>query len=353
MKNIRKIFILGGANLFAKTTIKHALDLGYAVKAVDLIRPSELEGVENLEFLLEDFFDLTDAEAIRLMEDCDSFIYAGGVSDLSVPRKPAGKFFYERNVLPTGRVVRLARKAGIKNFLLLGDYKTEIAEKNESLRKNAYHKEPYIQTRFMQEAIANFEGEPLMNVSVLRPGVVIGKANKSIMEAHIDLVKANKKIPVTDGVIPIISAEALARAAIYALELEGDKKTYAVATSKISYREIYEIILEAMDKVDEKSLVEKGFVDLLPAYEKDAKVTNDKGLEHGISQVNMLRSMTMDLSFKSDFDLGDEDLREKLRGMIDLYLKGTPVRTNKEGQNPQDMKIENPTQKRNENIDEN
>ena len=67
----------------------------------------------------------------------------------------------------------------------------------------------------------------------------------------------------------------------------------------------------------------------------------------------MLRSMTMDLSFKSDFDLGDEDLREKLRGMIDLYLKGTPVRTNKEGQNPQDMKIENPTQKRNENIDEN
>lgn len=348
MKNIRKIFILGGANLFAKTTIKHALDLGYLVKAVDLIRPSDLEGVENLEFLLEDFFPLSDNEAIRLMEDCDSFIYAGGVSDLSVPRRPAGKFFYERNVLPTGRVARLARKAGIKNFLLLGDYKTELAEKNESLRKNAYHKEPYITTRFMQEAIANFEGEPLMNVSVLRPGVIIGKANKSILEAHIDLVKNNKKIPVTKGVIPIISAEALAKAAIYALELEGDKKTYAVATSKISYREIYETIIEVMEKTGEKTLVDKTFEDLLPAYEKDAKITYKKGLEHGISQVNILRSMTMDLSFKSDFDLGEEDLTEKLKEMINLYLKGTPVKTHGQKQEAEDKKIENPAEKREE-----
>lgn len=330
MKNVRKIFILGGANLFAKTTIKYALDLGYFVKAVDLIRPSDLENLDNLDFILQDFFALSDSEAISLMEDCDSFIYAGGVSDLSVPRKPAGKFFYERNVLPTGRVARLARRAGIKNFLLLGDYKTEIAEKNETLRKNGYHKEPYIQTRFMQEAIAYFEGEPLMNVSVLRPGVVVGKANKSILEAHIDLVKANKEIPVTEGIIPIISAEALAKSAIYALELEGNKKSYAVATSKISYKEIYEKIIEVMEKSDEKTLVEKTYEDLERAYEKDMEITEKKGLEHGISQVNMLRAMTMDLSFKSDFDLGEEDLSEKLTQMINLYLKGTPVKTNNE-----------------------
>lgn len=330
MKNVRKIFILGGANLFAKTTIKYALELGYAVKAVDLIRPSDLEGLTNLEFFLQDFFSLSDSEAIKLMDDCDSFIYAGGVSDLSVPRKPAGKFFYERNVLPTGRVARLARRAGIKNFLLLGDYKTELAEKNISLRENGYHKEPYIQTRFMQEAIANFEAEPLMNVSVLRPGVVIGKANKSILEAHIDLVKANAKIPVTKGVIPIISADALAKAAIYALELEGDKKTYVVATSKISYKEIYEKIIEVMEKTGEKTLVEKTFDDLFPAYEKDMKITDNKGLEHGISQVNMLRTMTMDLSLKSDFDLGEEDLTENLTEMINLYLKGTPVKAEKQ-----------------------
>lgn len=326
MNNIRKIFILGGANLFAKTTIKYALEKGYGVRAVDLIRPSDLENVENLEFLLEDFFVLADSDAIKLMEGCDSFIYAGGVDDLTVPRKPAGKFFYERNVLPTGRVARLAKKAGIRNFLVLGDYKMEFAEKNEELRKNNFHKEPYIRTRFMQEAIAFYEAEPLMNVSVLRSGLIIGKANKSIIEALVDLVRANKNIPVTNGKLPIISAEALSEAAIYALELENDKRTYAVATSSISYREIFEKILASMEKTSDKKLEDKSFDDLTEAYEKDAKVTEKKGLEHGISQVNMLRMMTMDLSLESDFDIRDEKVYDKLDEMIDLYVKGIPVK---------------------------
>lgn len=341
MKNVRKIFILGGANLFAKTTINHALDLGYGVKAVDLIKPKEFEGVNNLEFLLADFFALSDDKAISLMEDCDSFIYAGGVSDLTVPRKPAGKFFYERNVLPTGRVARLARRAGIKNFLVLGDFRTEIAEKNETLRKNAYHKEPYIQARFMQEMIANFESEPFMNVSVLRPGMIIGKTDKSILGALINLVRVNQNIPVTSGLIPLISAESLARAAIYALELEGDKKTYALSTSKISYKDLFSLIIEVLGK--EKTLVDKTFEDLLPAYERDAKITENRGLEHGISQVNMLRAMTMDLSFKSDFDLGQEDLEDGIRGMIKFYLRQEEKRLEEESESA--YIIENPANK--------
>ena len=60
------------------------------------------------------------------------------------------------------------------------------------------------------------------------------------------------------------------------------------------------------------------------------KITDNKGLEHGISQVNMLRTMTMDLSLKSDFDLGEEDLTENLTEMINLYLKGTPVKAKKQ-----------------------
>ena len=345
MKNVRKIFILGGANLFGKTTISHALGLGYTVKAVDLIKPREFENTKNLEFILADFFALSDGEAISLMEDCDSFIYAGGVSDLTVPRKPAGKFFYEKNVLPTGRVARLAKKAGIKNFLLLGDYRTEIGEKNEILRKNAYHKEPYIQTRLMQEMIANFEGEPFMNVSVLRPGLVIGKTDKSILGALINLASVNDKIPVTAGVIPLISAESLAKAAIYALELEGDKKTYAVSTSKISYRDLFKLIIEVMGETDEKTLVDKTFEDLLPAYERDAKLTEKRGLEHGISQVNMLRAMTMDLSFKSDFDLGQEDLKEDIREMIKFFLsEDQEMLEDEKYSEPKDI-IENPANK--------
>ncbi|WP_311530977.1 NAD(P)-dependent oxidoreductase [uncultured Anaerococcus sp.] len=326
MKNIRKIFILGGANLFARELIKYGLDQGYKIKAVDLIKSSDIEENENLEYVLADFFALGDKQAMEMIGDCDSFVYAGGIDDLVVPRKPAGKFFYERNVLPTGRIARLAKKAGIRNFLLLGDYRSEIAEKNQILRKNNYHHEPYIETRLMQESIAIFEGDGLMNVSILRPGLIVGKSNKNSLAAHIDLVRANTTIPVTEGVIPIISAKALAQGAIFALELENHKKTYALATGNISYKDLYEKILEIMKKTDGKSLVSRTFDDLLEAYEEDQKITERKNLEHGISQVNMLRAMTMDLSLKGDFDLGDEDLEEEIGKMIDLYLNGSPVK---------------------------
>ena len=215
----------------------------------------------------------------------------------------------------------------------------------EVLRKNAYHKEPYIQTRLMQEMIANFEGEPFMNVSVLRPGLVIGKTDKSILGALINLASVNDKIPVTAGVIPLISAESLAKAAIYALELEGDKKTYAVSTSKISYRDLFKLIIEVMGETDEKTLVDKTFEDLLPAYERDAKLTEKRGLEHGISQVNMLRGMTMDLSFKSDFDLGKEDLKEDIREMIKFFLsEDQEMLEDEKYSEPKDI-IENPANK--------
>ena len=81
-----------------------------------------------------------------------------------------------------------------------------------------------------------------------------------------------------------------------------------------------------MERTSEKKLEDKSFDDLVEAYEKDAKVTEKKGLEHGINQVNMLRMMTMDLSLESDFDIGDEEVLEKLDEMIDLYVKGIPVK---------------------------
>ena len=90
-----------------------------------------------------------------------------------------------------------------------------------------------------------------------------------------------------------------------------------------------------MEKTSEKKLLDQSFDDLLKSYEKDTKTTEKKGLEHGISQVNMLRMMTMDLSLKSDLDLKDENINEKLDEMIDLYVKGIPakIEENRQGAN--------------------
>ena len=59
----------------------------------------------------------------------------------------------------------------------------------------------------------------------------------------------------------------------------------------------------------------------------------------------MLRAMTMDLSFKSDFDLGQEDLREEIREMIKFYLKEEERRLEEEINSESANIIENPANK--------
>lgn len=314
MRNIRKIFILGGAGLFGSELIKYALEEGYQIRALDLIRPDDIGDDENLDYIIEDFFKLSDREAIDLLEDCDSFVYAGGVDDLTVPRAPASRFFYEKNTLATGRVARLARKAGVKNFLLLSDYRLDFAENSPLLRKENYHHEPYIETRLMQELVAFYEGDGLMNVSSLRPGVIVGITKRSALGVHLNLVKNLKDVPVTGGSFPLISARSLAKAAILALELEGHRRTYKLATSHMTYKELYELIARALGT--SKNFIDKSFDDLYEAYREDEKLARKKGLDHGIGQVNMLRTMCMDMSMDSDFDLEKEDLSEEIMKMV-------------------------------------
>lgn len=56
----------------------------------------------------------------------------------------------------------------------------------------------------------------------------------------------------------------------------------------------------------------------------------------------MLRAMTMDLSFKSDFDLGKEDLNDNLKEMIKFYLNEDQELTEDEKYNEAENIIENP-----------
>ena len=80
MENLNKIFVLGGAGFLGYHTIKEATNRGYSVKTVDIVElPENLQFKEkdNVEFIIQNFFDLNDEEIISLISGCDGFVYAG------------------------------------------------------------------------------------------------------------------------------------------------------------------------------------------------------------------------------------------------------------------------------------
>lgn len=326
MEALNKIFILGGGGLLGYNTILEALRRGYRVKVVDTIElPDNLKFKEdkNIEYIVTDFFSLSDEEIIALLSDCDSFVYASGVDERVVFPKPARKFFYEKNVLTTERAARLARNAGVKNFVLFSSYTSEFAEKNQELRNNGYQYEPYVETRLLQEKLAMYAGEGYMKVSILRLPLVFGimEGKVPFYSMFVDMLRGQDFMPVTLGGVSIISASQVGQAAISALENGEHRKIYPLSTGYISYLDFYGMIVEELDQEDKTKVQGMKFDELYDAYIEDKEYTDHKGVEHAISQVNMLRANEMELKLPTNvaFDslrVREENLKDIIKATI-------------------------------------
>mgnify|MGYP002712243316 FL=1 len=314
MSQVNKIFVLGGAGFLGYYTTKIAIDRGYTVRTVDVVElPDELKFNKKtkVEFIVQNFFALSDAEIVEMIRGCDSFVYAGGVDERIVPQKPARKFFYDTNVLPTARIARLAKEAGVKNFVLFGSYTSEFAEKNELLKSHGYQEEPYVETRLLQEKAAMYAGEGAMNVSVLRLPYIFGTmpGKTPMTSMYVDMLRGQEFMPVTTGGFATITANQVGQAAISALENGKHRKTYAVATGYMSHEDFYKKILNELGQTETTKLEVMPFEELEEAYREDERLTDAEGIEHGIRQVNMLRANSME--FRLPTDVAYEELRVK------------------------------------------
>lgn len=102
---------------------------------------------------------MRDAEIVALLSDCYGFIYAAGADERVIPESPVVKFFYEANVLPTQRIARLAKEAGVKKFVVFGSYFAEFAER---LPEYELRKQAYPNTRLLQEQVPVVEYEQML-----------------------------------------------------------------------------------------------------------------------------------------------------------------------------------------------
>ena len=316
MEQLNKIFILGGAGFLGYHTLKEAVNRGYSVKTVDIVElPENLKFKEEdkVEFIITNFFNLSDQEIIAMLKDCDGFVYAGGVDERIVPEKPARKFFYEKNVLPTQRLSRLAKEAGVKNFVVFGSYTAEFGENNAELREHNYHKEPYVETRLLQEKLAMYGGEGSMNVSVLRLPYIFGTMEGKIplWSMFVDMLRGQDFMPVTSGGAATVTAKQVGQAAISALENGQHRRTYPLATGYISYEDFYKKIVEELGQEEKTKLQIMSFEELEEAYKEDQELTDKKGVEHGIRQVNMLRANSMEFRLPTDVAFDELRVREE------------------------------------------
>lgn len=290
-----KVFILGGTGFLGYYTTKELLHRGYQVKTIALPPlPTDDLLPKEVEYTLGNINELNDQDIIQLLSDCEGFIYAAGADERVTPEKPAMKFFYEANVLPTQRLARLAKLAGVKKFVVFNSYFAEFAER---LPEFHLRDQAYPNTRLLQEQVAFAEGEGEMTVSSLRLPYIFGTmpGRMPLWKMFVDQAKNQPVFPAALGGTAMVTVEQVAEAAVGALENGKHRGTYAISALNMKYQTFYQMIVEALGQTETTQVPVLSYQELGPAYEEIDRQADAEGIEHGIHMAVSLKLQMEDL----------------------------------------------------------
>lgn len=284
------VLIIGGTGLLGYYTTLELLKSGYGVTAVSL-PPAATEPAlpAAVEAVSADLNALSDTEVLALLSGKHAVFYAAGADERVVPPAPAARFFYEANVVPTQRIARLARQAGVAKFVLFGSFTAEFADTWPDLGYRTHN--GYPRTRLAQEEVAYLEGDGAMDVMVLRLPYIFGLIGnrRPLWQFIVDRVLAQPgTIGVAGGSTSSVTVGQVAQAAVGAMEHGTHGGRYAINAYELTYVELYQIACRELGR-DPEDVVVAPIESVLPYLaDLDAQLAG-QGVEHGVHLTDSTR----------------------------------------------------------------
>ncbi|MBO3100627.1 NAD-dependent epimerase/dehydratase family protein [Cellulomonas fengjieae] len=281
------VLVIGGTGLLGYHTTLELVSRGYQVTSLSL-PPMPVEdlfpaGVENV---LADVTELTDDELLALLDGKHAVFYAAGADERVTPPIPAARYFHEANVLPTQRLARLARQAGVAKFVLYGSYTAEFAELWPDLGYRT--RNGYPRTRLAQEELAYLEGDGAMDVMTLRLPYIFGTmpGRTPLWQMFIDIVRGSAGfVAASAGSTSAVTVTQVAQAAVGAMERGRHGGRYAINGYELTYVELYRAVCEAIGR-DPDQVAVVPYEATRATLERIDAQTAAAGVEHGIHLVD-------------------------------------------------------------------
>lgn len=280
---MKKAFILGGTGFLGYYTAKELLARGYQVEEVSLPpTPADDLFPAEVKSHLGDIQQYSDEQILQLLEGVYAFVYAAGADERICPDAPATTFFYQANVIPAQRMARLARKAGVKKFVLFNSYFSHFAEQWSDLRLN--REQAYPRTRLLQEEVAMFEGGKDMDVMSLRLPYIFGimPGRTPLWTMFTEQIRGKDTVYVPQGGTAMVTVKQVAEAAVGAIEYGQHEGRYAICDTNMKYLEFYQYMVEALGQTETTKLIVAPIEAFKPTMAQHDEHSRQAGKEHGI-----------------------------------------------------------------------
>ncbi|MEU6151244.1 NAD(P)H-binding protein [Actinosynnema sp. NPDC047251] len=231
-----RILVVGASGLVGQHVVERLRARGHEATTAARTRRAGLDHV----------LDVTSADAADLrplVAGHDGVVFAAGVDDRSIPRRPAYPAFHRGNVAPVRELFTAAREEGLSRGVVLGSYYAHFHREHPDWRLTELH--PYLRSRVEQaRAAREAAGFP---VAVLELPFVFGRAGDRLPNWAGPLdrwARSGWPLVAPPGGSAATSAERVAEVAVTALE-EASGADLPVADENMTWHGMFSRIADA------------------------------------------------------------------------------------------------------------
>lgn len=251
-----KVFIIGGTGLLGSEAAKELIARGHKVSSIAL--PPVPEGAElppEMELTFGNYMEMTDSELIQCFRGCDAFVFAAGVDERVEGPAPIYEMFKRYNITPLEKLLRLAKKCGVKHAVVCGSYFSYFAKLWPEKELCKWH--PYIRSRVDQEHVALALSDENFDVAVLELPYIFGaqKGRKPVWLFLVEMIRGMKNATMfPKGGTAMVTVRQVGQAVAGAAEKNRGGKCYPIGYENLTWTELLTIVHKYMG-CPEKAIV--------------------------------------------------------------------------------------------------
>lgn len=288
-----KVFIVGGTGLLGSAAASELIDRGHDVLSVAL--PPLPKGAflpREMKIVLGNYFEMSDEEIEKQMQDCDAFVFAAGIDERVEFPPPVYDQYIKYNVDPVDRFLRIGKKVGVRRAVICGSYFAHFAKIWPEYKMAEHH--PYIRARLKQEEIALSHNKDGMDVMILELPYIFGTqpGRKPVWTILVEQIFSMKKITFyPKGGTTMLTVKQTAQAIAGALEQGQGGRCYPVGWFNMSWVEMLNIFHKHMGYEKRKVITVPTFLARM-SFRKMKKNYLKNGLEPGLEPIAFTKIMT-------------------------------------------------------------
>ena len=322
-----KVFMIGGTGLLGLQGAKELIKKGH--KVVSLALPplqEDLDIPQEMEVKFGNYLAMDEDELLKLMNDCEGFVFAAGVDERVEANPPIYDLYKKYNIDGLTRLLDIAKKAKVKQVVVLGSYFSYFAKEWKELELTKHH--PYIRSRIDQENVAFAYANDQMNVAVLELPYIFGaqKGRKPVWQFVAQMIKdtKTKELYYPTGGTTMVTIHQVGQAIANALEKTKGAVAYPVGWFNMSWKEWLE---EFSKDMDEPKIVvtipTQPYLDSMIEAKKNLVAANK---ETGLDMVEYVKLMTantfIDKSIACDtLGVEEDDIHGAIQESVDVCME--------------------------------